>query len=970
MMRNASSEDCVDYEELHVPSDTIIPHTDDEMNAHSTLNLKFRSQNVWKSVKLGAGTVKSRTKAAAGKAREVAQAQMSVFGAAPSLAVMKNLNQQTHGSKTMFQGAEFWYRFRQYYFYVFPLMFVVALILATTAWNTERGHVCLGALLSFVSCVAVCASYIMILPWRRHPSTIVFYRAATNILFSFIVICMAVYYEANPTIDCNSYSVSVEFALIAGECWLTTIALDLVFSLTNPFTSYKGNMRRYHSMTWCFALLISFVLYNQPSCQGRFEGGVCWVSGSGCLMGYYVFWIILMYCFQFGAVIFAHLRLRKGLPATFEIRLKIAIETFKLLALYCVYLVIVCIFFIVLSSEPDNPENPKSWSNFRNVFNFIVSCRGFVDGVVWFMQHEFAVDEKVVVVESASGDEAEEDRQVRVKGTESSDDSERRDDVDLESGGLRRRQPARRRSSSDSTSMRRPTMTLLADNIADAIKDLAEITAYEFDEADLSPQVNLALRQQIVKYVTMGVTRAAEEGMKNKRIVPTDPWGKAMKACMEAYREYFSPHDPMKEQLQVTEFLLDGEHPFQAFAQDYFEEIRRFEGIDEGAYLEALQHTEKEQLSEGASGAFMFFCGGGDYIVKTIRAHEANVLHRSLPMYKDYLKENPSSLLVRFLGSYSLKVYAQTFSFVVMRNIFEPGVDINERYDIKGSWVNRSAAAPMPNKRIVCRHCNEMFLPSARAQCTKIVGTHEANVVLKDNDLRTKISLRQEDARAVLEIIKKDSNLLADMGVLDYSLIVGVKKRNFEIGQEEQRPVRPKSRGKGKNGVENNKRYASFNAKSVSGPAIYYMGIVDYLQDWSNKKKIERAAKIYLTRHDPAGVSVMEPLPYRDRFQDKMDHIFDMSPGGDSDGETHRVSLRRSSNSMNTRIDHHHRMHPITGSPPSSPTAGGKVTTYTTVDDNSSGVVNVLHQGKSITLKGTVLSTEPGQSDDDDYAKL
>jgi hypothetical protein len=144
------------------------------------------------------------------------------------------------------------------------------------------------------------------------------------------------------------------------------------------------------------------------------------------------------------------------------------------------------------------------------------------------------------------------------------------------------------------------------------------------------------------------------------------------------------------------------------------------------------------------------------------------VLHRSLPVLRDYLRENPSSLLVRFLGSYSLKVYAQTFSFVVMRNIFEPGVDVNERYDIKGSWVNRSAAAPMPNKQVVCRHCNEMFTPSARKPCQKIVGTHEANVVLKDNDLRTKICLHRDEVVPLLEIIKKDSDLLADLGVLDY----------------------------------------------------------------------------------------------------------------------------------------------------------------------------------------------------------
>jgi hypothetical protein len=72
------------------------------------------------------------------------------------------------------------------------------------------------------------------------------------------------------------------------------------------------------------------------------------------------------------------------------------------------------------------------------------------------------------------------------------------------------------------------------------------------------------------------------------------------------------------------------------------------------------------------------------------------------------------------------------------------------------------------------------------------------------------------------------------------------------------------------------KKYASWKAKSVSGAAIYYMGIVDFLQEWNLRKRVERAAKIYIQRNDPQGVSVMRPSPYRDRFQRKMEQIFDL----------------------------------------------------------------------------------------------
>ena len=52
---------------------------------------------------------------------------------------------------------------------------------------------------------------------------------------------------------------------------------------------------------------------------------------------------------------------------------------------------------------------------------------------------------------------------------------------------------------------------------------------------------------------------------------------------------------------------------------------------------------------------------------------------------------------------------------------------------------------------------------------------------------------------------------------------------------------------------------------------FFVIGIVDFLQDWSTKKKFERAFKIYFGRKDPDGLSVMEPKPYKLRFQG--DHL-------------------------------------------------------------------------------------------------
>ena len=75
---------------------------------------------------------------------------------------------------------------------------------------------------------------------------------------------------------------------------------------------------------------------------------------------------------------------------------------------------------------------------------------------------------------------------------------------------------------------------------------------------------------------------------------------------------------------------------------------------------------------------------------------------------------------------------------------------------------------------------------------------------------------------------------------------------------------------------------STFAAQTVTGPAIYHFGIIDFLQNWTFQKRIERAFKIYFLRKDPDGLSVMHPTDYKLRFQGKVDEIFDLDgkPGG------------------------------------------------------------------------------------------
>lgn len=52
----------------------------------------------------------------------------------------------------------------------------------------------------------------------------------------------------------------------------------------------------------------------------------------------------------------------------------------------------------------------------------------------------------------------------------------------------------------------------------------------------------------------------------------------------------------------------------------------------------------------------------------------------------------------------------------------------------------------------------------------------------------------------------------------------------------------------------------------VEGPGVFFLGIIDILQDWSLSKRAERWVKSLLLCQDAAGISVMPPAQYADRF--------------------------------------------------------------------------------------------------------
>ena len=188
--------------------------------------------------------------------------------------------------------------------------------------------------------------------------------------------------------------------------------------------------------------------------------------------------------------------------------------------------------------------------------------------------------------------------------------------------------------------------------------------------------------------------------------------------------------------------------PFADFGPQVFRFLRKIFNIDDESYMNSIKgNTEAmcEKYTEGRSDSWFYFSEDGLYIVKTLEEGEATLLLNILPWYLQHMSENPNSLIVKFLGLHSITLYNLTKYFVVMQSVFLTKTIIHERYDLKGSWVDRHTSNAIAGKS-----------------------------VLKDSDLHRKLILDKFTATSFIKQCEADSKFLASHNIMDYSILLGI----------------------------------------------------------------------------------------------------------------------------------------------------------------------------------------------------
>mmetsp|Transcript_63956 Transcript_63956/g.106340 ORF Transcript_63956/g.106340 Transcript_63956/m.106340 type:complete len:835 (-) Transcript_63956:332-2836(-) len=305
---------------------------------------------------------------------------------------------------------------------------------------------------------------------------------------------------------------------------------------------------------------------------------------------------------------------------------------------------------------------------------------------------------------------------------------------------------------------------------------------------------------------------------------------------------------------------------FCSFAPRVFHELRQLAGISVSDYISSIEQPTTEHFSEGRSGAWLYSTYDRRFLLKTATYDEYRTLMRMLPHYHNHVELNPDTAINPIVDLVKLSMYGRHIYVIMLESVFPRPKEISERFDLKGSTVGRGG--------------------------TKI--RLKRSEVRKDRDLREPFHLHDADASRLYDVLLKDAEFLASQKVMDYSLLVGVNHSKFYLQHRSHpHPAAPagipaSGRSCGPSAGSSIAECARFlhrdtgglEAAFAVGAKYYSIGIIDWLQAYNLRKKLEYFIKRYLLCKGP-GISVAPPDRYAKRFIEDMVHLRIYDPESD-----------------------------------------------------------------------------------------
>uniref|UniRef100_A0AAR5NWJ5 PIPK domain-containing protein n=1 Tax=Dendroctonus ponderosae TaxID=77166 RepID=A0AAR5NWJ5_DENPD len=366
---------------------------------------------------------------------------------------------------------------------------------------------------------------------------------------------------------------------------------------------------------------------------------------------------------------------------------------------------------------------------------------------------------------------------------------------------------------------------------------------------------------------------------------------------------------------------------YKNYAPIAFRYFRDLFGIQPDDFLMSMCDTPLRELSNpGASGSIFYLTSDDEFIIKTVQHKEGEFLQKLLPGYYMNLNQNPRTLLPKFFGLYCYQCNSKNVRLVIMNNLLPSNVVMHQKYDLKGSTYKRKASKAERQKR------------SPTYKDLDFMEHHSEGIFMESDTYN-----------ALMKTIQRDCRVLESFKIMDYSLLLAI--HNLDQAQREKLEKKSHTnlqhlQQDGDNGgpsslmaqeerdrekedrigaaalnrsrsinrqrlVAHSTAMESIQAESepidedddtpVGGiPArndkgerlLLFIGIIDILQSYRLKKKLEHTWKSMI--HDGDTVSVHRPSFYAQRFQKFMaEKVFKKIPSPLKHSPSKRKSLSK-----------------------------------------------------------------------------
>mmetsp|Transcript_49983 Transcript_49983/g.109240 ORF Transcript_49983/g.109240 Transcript_49983/m.109240 type:complete len:502 (-) Transcript_49983:217-1722(-) len=283
-------------------------------------------------------------------------------------------------------------------------------------------------------------------------------------------------------------------------------------------------------------------------------------------------------------------------------------------------------------------------------------------------------------------------------------------------------------------------------------------------------------------------------------------------AIQEALR-VFVPSSSKKKFVKCRSFIMERSWTFAGYHVNTMSSVRQHFGLSNDDFRQSVVDAPLRmvgQMRSGKSGALFWISADDKFIIKQITRSERKALSAVINRYAAYIKRGGKTLLPVICAAFKVACDGQDTRLMVMNNVFDAPLPLDQRFDLKGTTEHR-------------------YVRGLREDATgkdRNFGDRSIHVPAFAKEL-------------LLSVICSDIEWLRSVGIMDYSLLLGI--RFFKVDEQLPDPSACRPTTVHPRFQECQNGLLSYSLEE--GCCVLYMGFIDILQMYTLKKKAARAIK-------------------------------------------------------------------------------------------------------------------------------